>query len=92
MISGWIALKHKTNPFGEWSISPKDYFEQYGRIPDGHANLHLEKEGLDEVMDHTLQARDSSDGRSLLIQAGFEILENPVWYFDPKFSLREENL
>jgi len=81
--SNWIAVKHKSNCFGEWSIAPKDYFEKYGRIPDCHANLVTP--GLEETMDHT-QAIDDTDGKALLEAAGFEILENPVWYFYPAFK------
>ncbi len=80
IISGWVALKHKDDSFGEWSISPKDYFMKHGYIPDCHANLNVF--GMDEVSDHTLLSKDGSDGKQLLIDAGFEILENPVWYFD----------
>lgn len=80
MNEGWIALKHKSNDFGEWSISPKAHFEAHGSIPDGHANL--ETAGMEEIMDHTLRAKDGSDGRALLLFNGFEIVDNPVWYFD----------
>lgn len=79
-IQGWIATKHKSNGFGEWSISPKAFFIDHQRIPDGHAQL--ETPGLEEVMDHTLRATDGSSGRELLEQLGFEIIDNPIWYFD----------
>ena len=84
MITKWIALKHKTNRFGHWSISPKDYFELHGSIPDVHANLEIP--GMEETMDHTYVSRDGSDGRPLLIRAGLEICDDPVWYFDPRFT------
>lgn len=80
MVSGWIALKHKSDPFGQWSISPRAYFEKHGHIPDSKAKLNVP--GMDEVMDHTLVAKDGSDGRELLLAAGFEIEEKPVWYFE----------
>jgi len=79
-IVGWVALKHKDNDFGEWCISPKDYFLKNCHIPDCHAKLNVF--GMDEVSDHTLLAKDGSDGKQLLLDAGFEILENPVWYFE----------
>lgn len=79
VISGWIALKHKTSSFGQWCISPKAYFDEYGRIPDYHAKLKVP--GMEEVMDHTLAALDDSDGRDLLVATGFEIVDNPEWYF-----------
>lgn len=79
-IFGWVALKHKDNAFGEWCISPKDYFLKNSYIPDCHAKLNVF--GMDEVSDHTLLAKDGSDGKQLLLDAGFEILENPVWYFE----------
>lgn len=79
MISGWIALKHRTSNFGEWLISPKEYFEKFGRIPDCHANLKVP--GMEEVSDHTLKTLDGSDGVSLLLSAGFAIEENPNWYW-----------
>jgi hypothetical protein len=79
-IIGWVALKHKDDDFGEWSISPKDYFLANGYIPDMKSQLVIS--GMDEVSDHTLLAKDGSDGKQLLLDAGFEILENPVWYFE----------
>ena len=79
-IIGWVALKHKDNAYGEWCISPKDYFLKNGYIPDCHAKLNVF--GMDEVSDYTLLAKDGSDGKQLLLDAGFEILENPVWYFE----------
>jgi hypothetical protein len=79
---GWVALKHKTSPDRQWCISPKSYFEQHGSIPDCHANLSLS--GVDEVMDHTLAVTAEGDDRQHLESLGFEILDNPVWYFDRK--------
>ena len=79
-VVGWVALKHKNDAFGEWSISPKAYFLANGYIPDMESKLSIN--GMDEVNDHTLLAKDGSDGRQLLLNAGFEILENPVWYFE----------
>lgn len=79
-ITGWIAMKHKSNGFGEWSISPKAFFEEHGKIPDCHANLIVA--GMEEVSDHTLVTRDGSDGRQLLTDAGFEIDNNPAWYYN----------
>jgi hypothetical protein len=73
-------MKHPTDDEGCWCISPKEYFDKYGKIPDTKADLTLD--GLDEVSDHTLMATDGSDGRQLLLDAGFEILENPKWYFN----------
>jgi hypothetical protein len=79
-LRGWIALKHKDNDFGEWCISTKDYILKHGYIPDTKAKLNVA--GMDEVSDHTLLAKDGSDGKQALLDAGFEILENPVWYFE----------
>lgn len=79
MITNWIALKHPTSEFGEWCISPKSFFEKRGYIPDCYANLHVP--GMEEVMDHTLAALDNTDGRDHLVAAGFEIIDDPVWYF-----------
>lgn len=80
MNDDWIALKHRTNEYGQWSISPRAFFSQHGFIPDGHANLLTP--GLEEVADHTLQVLDDSDGRERLVQAGFTIEDNPMWYFE----------
>lgn len=81
LLIDWIATKHKSNGFGEWSISPKEYFLTFSSIPDCHANL--ETPGLEEVMDHTLRTTlNGDDGKDLLVSLGFEILENPIWYFD----------
>jgi len=79
-LRGWVALKHKDDDFGEWCISPKDYFLKHGHIPDTKAKLNIA--GMDEVSDHTLLAKDGIDGKQALLDAGFEILENPVWYFE----------
>lgn len=79
-MKNWIALKHKDNSFGEWCISPKEFFLKHGFIPDTKANLNIA--GMDEVSDHTLLVKDSSDGKQALLNAGFEILENPIWYFE----------
>ena len=80
MFDKWIATKHKTDGFGEWSIAPRDYFKKHGRIPDTKANLNIH--GMDEIMDHTLKSLDGSDGVHLLVSAGIEIEHNPIWYFD----------
>ena len=76
---GWIAVKHHSNVYGEWCIAPKDYFDKHGRIPDTHANRKIE--GMEEVMDHCYRVKGYGDGRYELTRAGYEILENPVWYF-----------
>lgn len=78
--SGWIALKHPTDKFGEWSISPKSYFEEHGHIPDGKANLNVPN--MEEAQDHTLTTLDGTDGRNHLKAAGIEIADNPVWFFE----------
>lgn len=84
----WVALKHKTSVFGEWCVAPKEYFAKHGRIPDGHANLDVP--GMEETKDHTLMAKDGSDGQAILEKAGFEILHNPVWYWSRKGKQRNE--
>lgn len=32
-------------------------------------------------MGHTLWAKEGSDGKQMLTEYGFEIIDNPVWYF-----------
>lgn len=76
----YVALKHQDDGFGEWSISPKEYFLEYGKIPDNHANLNVF--GMEESQAHMLTAIDGSDGRLNLLNAGLEILDTPIWYFD----------
>lgn len=79
MNTQWVAVKHPSTAYGQWLVSPKDFFLTYKHIPDCHANIMIS--GMEEVSDHTYAALDGSDGRELLIQAGLEILDNPVWYF-----------
>lgn len=79
MYYDWIAVKHGTTAFGDWLISPKIYFDNYGKIPDGHSNLNIP--GMEEVSDHLFRALNNSDGVSLLLAVGLVIEENPKWYW-----------
>ena len=78
---GWVAMKHSTSQDRYWCIAPKAYFDAHGRIPDTHANLGLP--GVDEVSDHTLWVKPESgkNDRKYLESLGFEILDDPLWYF-----------
>lgn len=79
MITGWVAVKHISNGFGEWCIVPKAFFEANGFVPATKANL--EVPGMEEILPSTLKPLDDSDGVSLLLAAGFEIDNDPNWFY-----------
>jgi len=87
----WIAIGEN----GLWNIAPKVFWEKNSCIPD--FNLNFEIIGFEEVQEHTLlyvkgmdvdwDKEQWGDGQKeieekALKELGFEILENPVWYYD----------
>ena len=80
MYSSYIAVKHKSQDFGEWCVTPKDYFDACGRIPDSHSDLDIP--GMEEVCDSTYRSTDGSDGVASLLAVGIVVEENPVWWWD----------
>lgn len=77
MTEQYVAVKHKEDAFGEWSLSPKDHFIMYGHIP--YARSELTIPNMEEVGYHTFKTLDGSDGIAHLKDANIEILENPNW-------------
>ena len=79
----WVAIKHKTTNEGFWLISKLDYFILKGSIPDGKSGLKID--GVDEVSDHEVCAKKGYCIDAQLALAGIEKLEDPIWYFYPRF-------
>ena len=77
--AGWVAVKHPSNRHGEWCVAPKEFWERNHYVPD--TCLTLDVPGFDEVQEHTIVARDGSDGRAQLESLGFLVLDDARWYF-----------
>jgi len=79
----WIATPYNSLP-RSWSIIPKSFFERFGKIPDWHVGCFVDYlPGWSECANHIIQYDDTIvDPKQSLIDAGFEIVEDPVWYFN----------
>lgn len=79
----WVALQHNDHKDdGYWSIAPKPFWDAFGKIPDWSVGDMIESfSGWWECMDHTLET-SVNNPRQSLIEAGFEIVDDPTWWFD----------
>jgi hypothetical protein len=85
LTTQWVAMKNPTEEeFESWCISPKVFFLKNGFIPSCHADIDID--GLEEIMDHTYSVKARRNGKNCLKKAGFEILKDPIWYFDKRFK------
>lgn len=81
--NGWVAFPCNDLSYDEddggfyWYVCPKDYYEQTGKIEDGHAFDGVKLKGLEEVADHVLYANNGDDGVDSLKKYGFEIIGYP---------------
>ena len=62
----------------EWCICPKDFWEKNRYIPDYECDLKIS--GFYQCSEHIFEARVENP-KETLEKLGFEILDNPDWYF-----------
>lgn len=82
----FVAVPHidQDDCEGLWCIAPKVFWENNACIPDWESGFKIP--GFRECMEHTFEPSEGVEGieASALRLLGFEVIEDPDWYFESK--------
>lgn len=86
MKKKYVAMKNPHEE-GSWCVCPKTFFLKNGHLISENADFEID--GMFEIEEHTFEAEGKKDPKKCLVKAGFEILEDPIWYWDVRFKQKK---